>query len=157
MWGGKQLYAFIGGDTIGAEKVITGAATIFTFTIPFRCIPLRCGFTVTTAVTTEAATIKFTVVAGTVGEVAAVTTAGGCGTLIIPHTITNQIGKAYYENTDYVAAGTGAWLGSIDEGDQVQVNVTIPDGAPGAGGGVPWLLVEVNPEQPANNASMIAG
>lgn len=156
MWGGKQLYAFLGGDTIGASKVITGAATIFTWTIPFRCIPLRCGFTVTTAVTTWASTISFTVVGGTVAAGGATTTVGGCGTLTVPVS-TEGVGKAYYENTDYVAAGTGAWVASLDEGDQVQVNVTIPLGAPGAGAGVPWLLVEINPEQPANNLSMISG
>ena len=156
MWGGKQLYAFIGGDTLGIGKVITGAATIYTWAIPFRCIPLRCGFTVTAAVTTWASTISFTVVAGSVGAVGSVTTVGACGTLTIPVSTTG-VGKAYYEDTDYVSAGTGAWTGAIDEGDMVQVNVTIPLGAPGTGAGIPWLLVEVNPEQPTNNSSMIAG
>ena len=145
MWGGKQLYAFIGGGAAGAAQSLTGAATIHTFTVPFRCIPIRCGVTITTAVITQAATVRFTGAAGT---------AGNCGTLIIPTSAT--AGKAYYENTDYVAAGTGSWISSIDEGDQVTVIVSIPDGAPGTGAGIPWLIVEVNPDQPANNSSMVA-
>ena len=145
MWGGKQLFAFIGGGAAGAAQSLTGAATIHTFTIPFRCTPIRSGFTVTTAVTTQASTVKFTGAGGT---------AGNLGTLIIPTTAT--AGKVYYENTDYVAAGSGTWLGSLDEGDQVTVVVSIPDGAPGSGAGIPWLLVEVNPDMPANNSAMNA-
>lgn len=147
MWGGKQLYAFIGGGAAGAEQALTGAATIHTFTIPFRCIPIRCGVTMTTAMTTQAVTVKFTGAGGT---------AGNCGTLIIP--VTGAVGECYYENTDYqlYSGSASTWLGALDEGDQVTVITSIPDGAPGTGGGIPWLLVEINPEQPANNTSMVA-
>ena len=145
MIGGKPLFAFIGGGAAGAAQSLTGAATIHTFTVPFKCIPIRCGVTITTAVTTQASTVKFTGAAGT---------AGNCGTLIIPTTATAN--KVYYENTDYVSAGTGLWAASLDEGDQVTVIVSIPDGAPGTGAGIPWLLVEISPETPANNSAMNA-
>ncbi len=145
MIGGKPLFAFIGGGAAGAAELLTAANTIHTFTIPFKCIPIRCGVTVTTAVITYASTVKFTGAGGT---------AGNCGTLIVP--ITATAGKVYYENTDYIDAGTGSWLAALDEGDQVTVIVSVPDGTPGSGAGIPWLLVEVNPEMPANNSAMNA-
>ena len=144
MFGGKQLFAFVGGGAAGAAQLLTGNATIHTFTIPFRCIPIRCGFTMTTASTVGPSTVKFTGAGGT---------AGNCGTLTIP--LTAAIGAAYYEATDYVAAGTGSWLAALDEGDQVTVIVSGTTDATGAG--IPWLLVEINPEQPGNNSAMVAG
>ena len=155
MWGGKQLFAFIGGGAAGAVQSLTTGAptTIQTWTIPFRCRPIRCGFTLTTAVTVQSAILRFDVVNRTVAAVAQTTTTGACGTITMPVS-TEGIGKAYYENTDYVAAGTGAWDATLDEGDQVIARVTQ---ASTAGAGIPWLVVEVDPEQPANNSSMIAG
>ena len=143
MWGGKQLFAFIGGGAAGAAQVLSSGATIHTFTIPFKCTPIRCGFTLTAALTTSAAVVKFTGAGGT---------AGNCGALTFSPTA--AIGKCYYENTDYVADGSGLWLASLDEGEQVLVVVTTTDVA---GQGIPWLLVEINPEQPANNSAMVAG
>jgi len=143
MFGGKQLYAFVGGGAAGAPFALTDG-TKHTFTIPFRCIPIRCGMTITTGSSVGPSTTKFTGAGGT---------AGNCGTLTIPLTAT--AGKCYYENTDYVAAGTGAWLGVLDEGEQVTVIVSSSTDATGYG--VCWLLVEINPEQPANNSSMVAG
>jgi len=153
MWGGKQLKTFEGGGAAGAAQSLTSGATIHTWTIPFRCRPTRVGFTLTTAVTVQSAILRFDVINRTVAAVAQTTTSGGCGTITMPVS-TEGIGKAYYENTDYVAAGTGAWNEYLEEGDRVAAVVSQ---ASTAGAGVPWLVVEVDPEQPANNSSMIAG
>ena len=143
MWGGKQLYAFIGGGAAGAAFALVNG-TVHTWTVPFRCRPIRCGMTITTDSSVGPSTTKFTGAGGT---------AGNCGTLTIP--LTAVAGKAYYENTDYVAAGTGSWLASLDEGEQVTVIVSGSTDA--SGYGVCWLIVEVDPDMPANNSAMVAG
>lgn len=145
MWGGKQLYAFIGGTTVGAGVNLTAEnLTYHKFTIPFRCTPIRSGITLTTVMTTWAATLKFTGAGGT---------AGNCGTIIVP--ADGAVGAVYYEDTDPTIT-TPLWTTSLHEGDQVVVALTCPDGNPGTGAGVVWMLVEVNPEQPGNNSAMHA-
>jgi hypothetical protein len=155
MWGGKQLFAFLGGGAAGAVQSLTSASPteIHRWVIPFRCRPIRVGFTLTTAVTVQSAILRFDVINKTVAAAAQTTTTGACGTITMPVN-TAGIGKCYYENTDYVGAGTGAWVGSLAEGDIVKAMVTQ---ASTAGAGIPFLVVEVDPEQPANNASMISG
>lgn len=149
MFGGKQFFAFVGGGAAGAAQALTSAADIHTWTIPFRCRPIRAGVTITTTVSsTVSAVVKFDrrPTAGSDtnrGD-------GDVGTLTI--VTTTAAGKAAYENTDYVAAGTGDWAEYLNEGDQVVVQVTTASDS--AGQGIPWLLVEIDPEQPANNTAM---
>ena len=145
MFGGKQLFAFIGGGTAGAAEALTSATTIHTWTVPFRCIPLRFGFTITTATVSN---VNISVTCTGAGG-----TTGNCGTLTIPTAV--DAGKAYYEDTD---VGATVWTTSLDEGEQIVVAVATAAGGGGAAGaGVPWLLVEINPDRPANNSSMVAG
>ena len=139
MWGGKQLFAFIGGGAAGAAQVTTTNGTIHTWTIPFRCTPIRAGVTVTVAPGTAAPVLTFGA-------------AGICGIVVVPTTASAN--GVYYQDTDYVAAGTGVWTNAIDEGDQVAVVVS--NQSTSTGSVIPWLLVEINPEQPANNAAMVA-
>lgn len=148
MIGGKPLFAFIGGGTIGAAESLTAAITIHTLTVPFKCRPFRFGFTITTAtVSTGNIVVTATAAGGTTGN---------CGTLTIA--TGKAAGQVYYENTDYISAGTGAWSEYIHEGDQVVVAVgTAAAGGGAAGAGIPWLLVEIDPEIPANNSVMNAG
>lgn len=150
MWGGKQIFAFIGGGAAGAAQLLTSAADIHVWTIPFRCRPIRLGFTVTTTVN-GAATLRCDKRPTAGSDVGRGT--GDVGTLTIP-TTTAQ-GKSVYENTDFVAAGTGAWAEYLKEGQQAVV--VIGSASAVAGQGIPWLLVEVDPEQPANNTAMSAG
>ena len=152
MIGGKPLFAFIGGGAAGAAQALTGAVDIHTFTIPFKCKPIRAGVTLMTTVSSSAsAVVKFDR-RPTAGDDTS-RGDGDVGTLTIPTTA--AAGKAYYENTDYVDAGTGKWVDYLDEGEQVVVQVTTA--ATSAGAGVPWLLVELFPEMPGNNSSMVAG
>lgn len=152
MIGGKPLFAFIGGGAAGAAQSLTSATDIHTFTIPFKCIPIRAGFTLTTTVSSSvSAVVKFDrrPTAGSDtnrGD-------GDVGAITIPTTA--AAGKAYYENTDYVDAGTGEWVNALNEGDQVVVQVATASDS--AGAGIPWLLVEINPEMPANNSQMVSG
>jgi hypothetical protein len=152
MIGGKPLFAFIGGGAAGAEQLLTSAADIHTFTIPFKCKPIRAGVTITTTVSSAASVVvKFDrrPTAGSDtnrGD-------GDVGTITIAKTA--AAGKAYYENTDYVDAGTGEWVDYLDEGEQVVVQVTTASTS--AGKGIPWLLVELFPEMPGNNSAMVAG
>jgi len=152
MFGGKQLFAFVGGGAAGAAQALTSAADIHIFTIPFKCKPLRAGFTLTTTVSSSVSVVvKFDrrPTAGSDtnrGD-------GDVGALTIPTTA--AAGKAYYEDTDYVDAGTGSWVAALDEGEQVVVQVSTASDS--AGAGVPWLLVEVSPERPGNNTAMVAG
>jgi len=137
MWGGKQLYAFLGTNATGTGLSLTTNGTIYTFTIPFRCIPIRAGVTITTTVTVTSPILTFGA-------------AGIAGILTIP--VTTAAGKCVYQDTDYVAAGTGVWTNALNEGDTVAVVLSVQATA---GAGVPWLLVEVNPEQPGNNTDMV--
>lgn len=137
MWGGKQLYAFIGVGTTGISLVTTTNGTIWTFAIPFRCTPIRAGVTVIVAPGTAAPVLTFGA-------------AGICGTITVP--TTSSANECYYDDTDYVAAGTGEWTNTLDEGDTVAVVVS--NQSTSTGTVVPWLLVEINPEQPANNTAM---
>ena len=152
MFGGKQLFAFIGGGAAGAAQALTSATDIHIFTIPFRCKPIRAGFTITTTVSSYvSAVVKFDR-----RPTAGSDTSRGNGDVgALTIVTTTAAGKAVYENTDYVDAGTGAWVASLDEGEQVVVEVTTA--ATSAGAGVPWLLVEINPERPANNSAMVSG
>ncbi len=151
MWGGKQLHEFTGGGAAGAAQNFQSGTTIHTWTIPFKCRPIRAGVTLTIAVTIQSAILRFDVINKTIAAVAQTTTSGGCGTLTVPVS-TAGIGKAYYQETDYVDAGTGTFKGFLYEGDQVAVVVSQTSTA---GSGIPWLVVEIDPEQPANNGSMI--
>ena len=151
MWGGKHLFTFVGGGAAGATCSLTAGTDIHTFTIPFRCRPIRAGITLTTTISSAANTVvKFDCrpTAGSDGSRGD----GDVGTLTI--VTATAAGKAVYEETDYVSAATGAWVSSLNEGDQVVVeNITV---ASVAGAGVPWLIVEVDPEQPSNNSAMVA-
>jgi len=152
MWGGKQLFAFIGGGAAGAAQALTSAADIHTWTIPFRCRPIRAGVSLTTTVASSVSVVVKFDKRPTAGSDSS-RGDGDVGTITIPTTA--AAGKAYYENTDYVAAGTGSWVETLNEGDQVVVQVATASDS--AGNGIPWLLVEVDPEQPANNTAMVAG
>jgi hypothetical protein len=153
MIGGKPLFAFIGGGTAGAAQALTSTGDIHTFTIPFKCKPIRAGVTLTTTVSSSvSAVVKFDR-RPTAGLDDASRGDGDVGTLTIPTAA--AAGKAYYENTNYVDAGTGKWVDYLDEGEQVVVEVETA--ATSAGAGVPWLLVELFPEMPGNNSSMVAG
>jgi hypothetical protein len=152
MWGGKQLFAFIGGGAAGAVQTLGSTGDKHTFTIPFRCRPIRAGFTVTTLISGGVSpVVKFdrrpTANSDTGrgdGDVGALTIGA-----------TRAQGKAVYENTDYVTDGSGKWVASLKEGEQVVVRVATASS--GNGDGIPWLIVEVDPEQPANNSNMVSG
>ena len=151
MWGGKQLFAFVGGGAAGAAQSLGSTADIHIFTIPFRCRPIRAGFTITQTVSGGIAPVVAFDRRPTAGSDSS-RGDGDVGTLTL--TATGASGKAYYENTDYVAAGTGSWVATLDEGEQVVVEVKTASG--GNGQGIPWLVVEVDPEQPANNSAMVS-
>ena len=142
MFGGKQLYAFVYYTPI----TWTTPADKASFYIPFRCKPIRAGIT-TTTVLSGAATVAFDhqPAAGSASN----RDDGACGTITIP--TTTAAGAVIYDNTDYVAAGTGEWVGSLNEGDAVVIELT---SAASSGAGVPWLIVEIDPEQPGNNSAM---
>jgi hypothetical protein len=153
MWGGKQLFAFIGGGAAGAAQALTSAADIHIWTIPFRCRPIRAGVSLTTTVSSSVSVVVKFDRRPTAGSDSS-RGDGDVGALTIPTTA--AAGKAYYENTDYVSTGTaGAWVATLDEGEQVVVQVVTPSDS--AGNGVPWLLVEIDPEQPGNNTAMVSG
>ena len=137
MIGGKPLYAFIGGGAAGAAASLTTNGTIHTFTIPFKCIPIRAGVTITTAVTVTSPVLTFGA-------------AGICGAITIP--VSTAANYTVYDDTDYVSAGTGTWAASLDEGDQVAVVLSVQATA---GAGIPFLIVEVSPEMAGNNSVMI--
>ena len=146
MWGGKQLAVF--GSGAAAIPVTTSGADVYYFPIPFRCRPIRVGFTITTAITIQAAIINFdSVVYTATGS----QTRGNCDVGQITLPLSAYRNKCYYDDTDYVAADTGTWKATLSEGDYVVVEVSQ---ASTAGAGFPWLLVEVDPEQPANNTNM---
>jgi len=144
MIGGKPTFYYIGGGAIGAaEDLRSNSSAIHTFTITEKCKPIRAGVTITTSNGSKYTDVKFTGQAGT---------AGNCGYVRIP--ITAVAGECYYEDTDYVDAGTGGWLASLEEGDQVIVSVVI-EGATPTAYGIPWLKVELSPEMPGNNTGMV--
>ncbi len=148
MWGGKQLFAFVGNDTDGVITLTTPASK-YSFYIPFRCRPIRSGVTVTT-VLSGAATVAFDrqPYAGAATERGN----GDCGYITIP--TTTAAGYVIYDETNYydgVTAGAGTWIEYLNEGDAVVFELI---SAATSGAGVPWLIVEVDPEMPANNAAM---
>ena len=152
MWGGKQIYAFVGSGAAGAAESLASATDIHTWTIPFRCRPIRAGFTLTQTVSGGTIpVVKFDrrPTAGSDDSRGD----GDVGTITL--SATAAAGKAYYENTDYKEDATGYWVDTLNEGDEVVVQVTTASAGNGAGN--PWLLVEINPEQPANNTAMVAG
>ncbi len=145
MWGGKQLYAFVYYTPI----TLTGAADKCSFYIPFRCRPIRSGVTVTT-VLSGAATVTFDrqPYAGASTDRGT----GDAGYITIP--TTTAAGYVIYDETNYydgITAGTGNWIQTLNEGDAV---VFVLSSAASSGAGVPWLVVEVDPEMPGNNAAM---
>ncbi len=151
MIGGKPLFAFIGGGAAGAAQALTSATDIHVFTIPFKCIPIRAGVVITTTISSTGNTVvkfdKRPTAGSDVGR-----GDGDVGTLTIA---TGKVaGTVAYEDTDFVDAATGAWVSSLNEGDQVVVQVVTA--ASSAGQGVPYLLVEISPEMPANNSAMFA-
>ena len=153
MWGGKQLFAFLGGGAAGAVESVATTGEKHRWVIPFRCRPIRVGFTITTAITVTTAILRFDVINRTVAAVAQTTTEGACGTISMPVS-TSGVGKCYYENTDYSDSGSPAWDAILEEGDIVIAYVSQ---AATAGEGIPFLVVEIDPEQPANNSSMVSG
>ena len=152
MFGGKQVVPLIGGGAAGAAQSLGSATDIHIFTIPFRCRPLRVGFTITETVSGGVAPIiKFDKRPTAGSDVSRGD--GDVGTLTLG--ATGAAGKAYYEITDYKDDGTGSWVGTLNEGDQVVVQVSTASGANGTG--IPWLIVEPDPERPANNSAMVSG
>jgi hypothetical protein len=57
MWGGKEPFAFIGGGAAGAAQLLTSAADIHIWTIPFRCKPIRAGVTITTTISSSVSVV----------------------------------------------------------------------------------------------------
>lgn len=148
MWGGKQI-AKLGGE--GAAALSTGStADIYYIAVPFRCKPIRSCFTVTTASTGTSAVIDFDSITYTATG-SSTRGVGDVGSITVPYD-TDYAYKCYYDVTDYVAAGTGTWKGSLNEGDLIIVEVST---ASTGGAGFPFVIVEVDPEQPANNSNMI--
>ncbi len=146
MWGGKQQFAF----TYYTPITLTTNADKCSFYIPFRCRPIRAGFTVTT-VLSGAATVAFdrqpyAGAATSRGD-------GDCGYIVVP--TTTAAGYVIYDETNYydgiTAATTGNWTNTLNEGDAVVFQL-VSEATSGAG--VPWLVVEIDPEMPGNNASM---
>jgi len=133
MIGGKPLFPIIANSI----ESLTSNGTIHTFGIPCKCIPIRAGFIVTTTVTVTSPVLTFGA-------------AGLAGTLTIP--VNTAAGKCVYDDTDYIDAGTGEWVASLDEGDTVAVVLTTQATA---GAGIPFLLVELSPEMPGNNSAMV--
>jgi len=148
MWGGKQLVS-LGG--FGASIPATTSGTdIFYIAIPFRCRPIRVGFTVTTAPTDQAAIINFDSITylATGSQ-----TRGDCdvGQLTIP--VNTYRNKCVYDETDTsTAVTTDTWKETLEEGQVVAVQVYQTSTA---GAGWPFIVVEVDNERPANNANMI--
>jgi hypothetical protein len=148
MWGGKQLVSLGGfGASVPAT---TSGADIFYIAIPFRCRPIRVGFTVTTAPTDQAAIINFDSITylATGNQ-----TRGDCdvGQIIIP--VNTYRNKCVYDETDASdAVTTDTWKGILEEGQVVAVQVYQTSTA---GAGWPFIVVEVDNERPANNANMI--
>ena len=142
MFGGKQLYAFVYYTPI----TWTGAADKCSFYIPFRCRPIRAGIT-TTTVLSGAATVAFDrqPYAGAATDRGD----GDCGNIVVP--TTTAAGYVIYDETDYKADATGTWIQHLDEGDCVVVQLV---SAASSGAGIPWLVVEIDPEQPGNNSAM---
>jgi len=149
MWGGRQLFAFVGGGAAGASIALQTNADKHTFIIPFKCKPIRAGVTVTT-VLDGAAIVAFDrqPAAGSATDRGD----GDCGYITIP--TTTAAGAVVYDKTNYysgVTAGAGVWIESLNEGDAVVFQLI---SASTSGGGVPWLIVEVDSEQPGNNSAM---
>jgi len=148
MWGGKQLVV-LGGDATSALST-TSTTDILLIAIPFRCRPIRVGFTVTTAPTDQAAIINFDSITylATGSQ-----TRGDCdvGQITVP--VNTYRNKCVYDETDYGDAVTSpTWKGSLSEGQYVAVQVYQSSTA---GAGIPFIVVEVDNERPANNTNMI--
>ena len=147
MWGGRQIVA-LGGEASAALS-LTSTTDIWIIAVPFRCKPIRAGFTITTAITVTDAIINFdSIIYTATGS----STRGNCDVGQITCPVGAYAYKCYYDNTDYVAAGTGTWKGTLDEGDLIVVQVYQ---AATAGAGFPFVIVEVDPERPANNTNMV--
>ena len=148
MWGGKQL-AVLGG--CGASiPVTTSEADIFYIAVPFRCRPIRVGFTITTAITITAAVINFDRITYTA---TGSQTRGDCdvGQLTLP--ISAYRNKCYYDETDAsTAITTDTWVETLSEGDVIVVQVFT---ASTAGAGWPFVVVEIDNERPGNNTNMV--
>lgn len=150
MFGGKQLFAFVGGGAAGASITLTSNADKHTFIIPFKCRPIRSGVTITT-VTSGAAVVAFDrqPSAGSATDRGD----GDCGYITIPSA--TAAGGVVYDKTNYsndIIAGAGNWIASLNEGDAVVFQLV---SAASSGAAVPWLIVEVEPEQPGNNSIMV--
>jgi len=149
MWGGKQLYAF---KYDNGTVTLTTNADKYTWYVPFRCRPIRAGVTVTT-VLDGAATVKFDRVP-TPGS-ASGRGDGDCGMITIP--TTTAAGKVYYDKTNYYygidpsSTTAGNWCELLDEGESVVFELT---SAATSGAATPWLIVEIDSEQPGNNSNM---
>ncbi len=149
MWGGKQLFAFVGGGAAGASITLTSNADKHTFIIPFKCRPIRSGVTITT-VTSGAAIVTFDrqPSAGSATDRGN----GDCGYITIPSA--TAVGAVIYDKTNYyddITAGAGNWIATLNEGDAVVFELV---SAASSGAAVPWLIVEIDPEQPGNNSLM---
>ena len=145
MWGGKQIAALKLEGAAGAAINLT-AATMGYITIPFRCRPLMACLRITTQLSST----------GDMTVTLTKTSTGDCGTLTIPNGAAAT--KTYYEETDYTsAAGTSpAWLGTLAQGDRLTVASAATSGSYSSGSGIVWVLVEVDPERPANNSNMVS-
>ncbi len=148
MWGGKQLVQLGGQGTAVVSVATTGDK--YYIAIPFRCRPIRVGFTITTAITITAAVVNFDRITYTA---TGSNTRGDCDVGQITLPISAYAYKCYYDETDAsTAVETDTWVETLNEGDVVVVQCAT---AATAGEGFPFIVVEVDNERPANNANMV--
>lgn len=143
MWGGKQIAVLKLEDAKGAAISLTNA-TMGYITVPFRCRPVMFLCRITTTLScTSSMTVTCTK-----------TTTGDVGTLIIPTTTADTM--TIYDETDYNALSTTCeWLGTLAQGDRLTVVSALTSGSFSAGAGLLWVIVEVDPERPANVTTMV--
>jgi hypothetical protein len=148
MWGGKQLVQLGGQGTAVVSVASTGVK--YYIAVPYRCRPIRVGFTITTAITITAAVVKFNRITYTATG-SSTTGDSDVGQITLP--ISAYAYKCYYDETDAsTAVATDTWAETLSEGDVVVVNCTT---AATAGEGLPFIVVEVDNERPANNTNMV--
>ena len=133
----QVIHPFMGSGAAGAAQVLTAAADIHTWVIPFKCRVIRSGFTIST-LTDGSSVVEFDRLPYNNGA-----RESAFAQLTIPTAAV--VGTVYYEDPSSAKY--------LYEGDRGAVQVGT---AATAGAGYPWLLVEYLPEVPGNNAYMIA-
>lgn len=131
----------IGSGAAGAAQLLTSAADIHLFSIPFKCKVIRVQFSTTTAVSSSvSAVVEFDRIPKSAG-----TREAAFAQLTIPTGV--GIGKMYYEEPSTQKI--------LYPGDQVAVQVATAASSTGAGH--PSIIIEEIPERPANEAAMVSG